>query len=217
MAKARSYDDPCGTARALDVVGERWALLVVRELLLGPKRFGQLRTSLYGISPNVLSQRLRELEDDGVVRRAVLPPPASVTVYELTDRGRAFEPVLIELGRWGSRIAVVSDNELTADALLLAFKTVYVPSGERVIYALQIAEEWYSVVTDPVRLDVTRARPAEPDATLAGDVAALRSFGFGRATMSELESAGLLQVGGSRAAARRFPRLFRVPAPLPSG
>jgi DNA-binding HxlR family transcriptional regulator len=217
MPKARSYDDPCGTARALDVIGERWALLVVREVLLGPKRFGQLRSGLYGISPNVLSQRLRELEDDGIVRRAVLPPPASVTVYELTERGHAFEPVLIELGRWGSRLAIASDNELTADALLLAFKTVYVPPGERLSYALQIGAEWFGVVTDPNRLDVTRAQPSEPDAILSGDVATLRSYGFGRTPLADLERGGNLRVGGSRAAARRFPRLFKVPAPLPSG
>src|SRR5581483_3949013 len=98
----RSYADPCGIARALDVIGERWALLVVRELMLGPRRFGQLRDGLPDTSPNVLSQRLRELEDDGVVRRQLLPPPASVVVYELTERGQSLGPVLMELGRWGS-------------------------------------------------------------------------------------------------------------------
>src|SRR3978361_1634501 len=102
MSTARDYEDPCGTARALGVVGERWALLVVRELLLGPKRFSQLRRGLHGVSPNVLSQRLRELDEAGIVRRDTLPPPASVAVYELTERGAALEPILIELGRWGS-------------------------------------------------------------------------------------------------------------------
>src|SRR5690242_11949133 len=101
----RSYADPCGIARALDVVGERWALLVLRELMLGPRRFGQLRDGLPDMSPNVLTQRLRELEEDGLVRKIMLDPPASVAVYELTERGRAVEPVLIELGRWGSATA----------------------------------------------------------------------------------------------------------------
>jgi len=99
MSAARRYEDPCGIARALDILGDRWALLVVRELIFGPKRFHQLRSDLHGVSPNVLSQRLRDLEDAGLVRRDVLDPPASVAVYELTDRGRAVEPVLIELGR----------------------------------------------------------------------------------------------------------------------
>src|SRR6266508_3352318 len=98
----RRYADPCGIARALDVIGERWALLIIRELMLGPRRFGQIRDGLPDTSPNVLAQRLRELEDDGVVRRHTLDPPASVVVYELTGRGRALEPLLVELGRWGS-------------------------------------------------------------------------------------------------------------------
>src|SRR6201993_4693852 len=103
MTTARRYDDPCGIARALDAVGDRWALLVVRELIFGPKRFLQLRDGLHLISPNVLSQRLRDLEDAGVVRRQLLAPPAGVPVYELTDRGRDLEPALLELGRWGSQ------------------------------------------------------------------------------------------------------------------
>src|ERR1700712_756666 len=116
MSAAPHYDDPCGTARALDVIGERWALLTVRELLLGPKRFGQLREGLQAISPNVLSQRLRELELAGIVRREVLPPPANVAVYALPPRGRALEAILIELGRWGSSEPVQSHNELSIDA-----------------------------------------------------------------------------------------------------
>ena len=103
MAKKRTYGDRCGIARALDVVGERWALLVVRELLLGPKRFTDLRAGLPGLSPDVLSQRLRELEQAGLVRRRKLAPPAGSRVYELTERGLALEPILLELGRWGSQ------------------------------------------------------------------------------------------------------------------
>src|SRR5512146_2571472 len=98
MSTSRSYGDRCGVARALDVVGERWALLVVRELLLGPKRFTDLRTGLPHVSPDVLAQRLRELEQGGVVRRRTLAPPAGSRVYELTDRGRELEPVILGLG-----------------------------------------------------------------------------------------------------------------------
>src|SRR5512132_3684381 len=96
----RTYGDRCGVARALDVVGERWALLVVRELLLGPKRFTDLHRGLGGVSQNVLSQRLRELERAGVLGRRRLGPPVGATVYELTEAGAALEPVLVELGRW---------------------------------------------------------------------------------------------------------------------
>src|SRR5919106_3243857 len=98
----RTYGDLCGIARALDVVGERWALLVVRELLLGPKRFTDLRAGLPHVGPDVLTQRLKELEAAGVVRRATLPPPAASKVYELTRRGAELEPVVLALGRWGS-------------------------------------------------------------------------------------------------------------------
>src|SRR5207248_7286064 len=103
MATTRTYGDGCAIARALDLVGERWALLVVRELLLGPKRFTDLRSGLPNASPNVLSERLRELEEAGVLRRRKLPPPAAAWVYELTAWGRDLEPVVTALGRWGSR------------------------------------------------------------------------------------------------------------------
>ena len=94
MPDKRSYGDSCGIARGLDLAGERWALLVVRELLLGPKRFTDLRDGLPNVSPDVLAQRLRELEQSGVVRRRKLPPPAGARVYELTERGAELEPVL---------------------------------------------------------------------------------------------------------------------------
>ena len=103
MATTRTYGDGCAIARALDVVGERWALLVVRELLLGPKRFTDLRRGLPNASPNVLSERLRELEHAGVVRRRKLAPPAGSRVYELTDWGLELEPLVLSLGRWGAR------------------------------------------------------------------------------------------------------------------
>ncbi len=103
MATMRTYGDRCGVARALDVIGERWALLVVRELVLGPKRFSDLRAGLRGVAPDVLSQRLRELEGAGVLRRATLPPPSGARVYELTEWGQELEPLVLGLGRWGSR------------------------------------------------------------------------------------------------------------------
>jgi DNA-binding HxlR family transcriptional regulator len=99
MSAQRSYDDGCAAAHALDLIGERWALLVVRELVLGAKRFIDLEASLPTISPNVLAQRLKDLEDIGVVRRYRLPPPASVWVYALTEWGLELEPVLQALGR----------------------------------------------------------------------------------------------------------------------
>src|ERR671931_822973 len=127
MPTKRTYGDRCGVARALDLVGERWALLVVRELLLGPKRFTDLRAGLPQVGPDVLSARLRELEASGVVYRDKLPPPAAAQVYGLTERGRALEPVVLELGRWGSRAPRAEDAPLGADAAMLALKTTFRP------------------------------------------------------------------------------------------
>ena len=127
MAGKRTYGDPCGIARALDVIGERWALLVVRELLLGPKRFTDLRAGMPNLSPDVLSQRLRELEQAGVVRRGSLPPPAGSRIYELTDWGRELEPIVLGLGLWASRRAPFppGDAPIGADSMMLALKTLY--------------------------------------------------------------------------------------------
>jgi DNA-binding HxlR family transcriptional regulator len=118
----KTYNDPCGVARALDLVGERWALLIIRELLLGPKRFSDLSRGLPGISQNVLSQRLRGLEHAGIVRRGRLGPPAGVSAYELTDLGARLEPVLLALAGWGSRLPLEVSAELSTDALILALR-----------------------------------------------------------------------------------------------
>ena len=123
----RSYRDLCGIARALDVVGERWALLVVRELMFGPKRFADLHRGLPGMSQNVLTQRLRDLEDSQVLMRRRALPPAAGLIYELTDHGRELEPVLLALGRWGSPLTPQPDSaeELSPDALIVALRTTF--------------------------------------------------------------------------------------------
>src|ERR671923_662341 len=100
-SEKRSYDQWCAVARALDIVGERWTMLIVRDLLVGPKRYTDLLAGLPGIGTNLLAQRLRELEDRGLVERSALPPPAGATVYRLTETGAALEPVVHALGRWG--------------------------------------------------------------------------------------------------------------------
>ena len=212
MPAPRRYGDPCGIARALDVVGDRWALLVVRELIFGPKRFLQLRDGLHGISPNVLSQRLRDLEDAGLVRHEILEPPASVAVYELTARGRALEPVLLELGRWGSQEPVATARELSVSALLVALKTVFDPAGAAdATYALRVDGQWFGL-TVAGRSPASPARPQQPTVTFDTDVATLRAVAFGREPVAEAERDGRLTVHGDRAAAERFTQMFAVPA-----
>src|SRR5215472_10992074 len=213
MTTARYYDDPCGIARALDAVGDRWALLVVRELIFGPKRFVQLRHGLHGVSPNVLAQRLRDLEDAGVVRRYMLGPPAEVAVYELTARGRALEPVLLELGRWGSRQPMTAAGELSVSALLLALKTVFDPAAAPpgAVFALRIDGDWYRLTAAGGGIDIVRGRAEDPAVTFETDVATLRSVAFGREPVAAAEQDGRLTVDGDRRLAERFARMFPVP------
>lgn len=214
MPPVRRYDDPCGVARALDVVGDRWALLVVRELLFGPRRFVQLRAGLHGISPNVLSQRLRDLEHAGLVRRSVLDPPASVAIYELTSRGRALEPVLIELGRWGSQQPVLTARQLSVSALLLALKTVFDPAAAvDATFALRVGGEWFRATVAGGSIDIAPGRTEQPTVTMITDVATLRSVAFGREPLAEAERAGRLSLRGDRTAAEGFCRMFAVRAP----
>src|ERR671915_996598 len=125
MATRRTYGDGCAIARGLDLIGERWSLLVVRELLLGPKRYTDLRRGLPNASPNVLSERLGELERAGIVRRRKLPPPAGSRVYELTDWGRELEEIVISLGRWGARSpSGLSDAPIASvDSIILALRS----------------------------------------------------------------------------------------------
>ena len=212
MTTARRYDDPCGIARALDVVGDRWALLVVRELIFGPKRFVQLRHGLPGVSPNVLSQRLRDLEDAGVVRRDVLGPPADVPVYELTARGLALEPVLLELARWGSQQPLTAPGQLSASALLLALKAVFDPAaGVGATFALRVDGDWFGLTAAGGSIPIARGRAEHPDATLETDAATLRSVAFGREPVTAAERDGRLTVTGDRCLAERFTRMFPVP------
>lgn len=212
----RQYDDPCGIARALDAVGERWALLIVRELMLGPRRFGQLRDGAHDASPNVLSQRLRELADEGIVRRYVLDPPASVAVYELTDRGRALEPILIELGRWGSATPRVAGREMSVASMLMALKTMFDPrTGARVTYGLDLDGEPFGVAIAAGQIDIARGRPADPLARIATDVTTLRMIVFLGTGVRASEDAGALTISGDRRAAARFPTYFGKPEPTP--
>jgi DNA-binding HxlR family transcriptional regulator len=202
----RTYGDRCGIARALDLVGERWALLVVRELLLGPKRFTDLRAGLPNIGPDVLSQRLRELEASGVIRRRRLAPPAASQVYELTDWGRDLEPVVLGLGRWGSRAPVPSeDAPLGADAAMIALKTMFHPpaaDGLEASYAVRLGEDEYDVRVAGGRLEITRGAPARAHATIETDPATLAMVLWHGRPMDDL------RIEGSRSLARRFLRLF---------
>jgi len=211
----RTYDDPCGVARGLNVIGERWALLVVRELLFGPKRFTDLHLGLPTASQNVLSQRLRELERTGVVRRRRLGPPAATWVYELTEWGRDLEPLLFQLARWGSRAPMTSGNELSADALMFALRTRFDATGARDgTYEIRLGDDRFRAEIAGGRLDLARGAAERPDAVLDTDPPTLRSVVFGGLDLSEAVRQGHLRVNGDERAAARFVATFPRPAPV---
>lgn len=214
MAGKRSYGDPCGVARALDLVGERWALLVVRELLLGPKRFTDLRHGLPHLSADVLAQRMRELEEVGVVRRSTLPPPAASRVYELTDWGRELEPVVLALGRWGSRAPMpATDADLGTDAVVIALKTLFDPgrAGERdVAVELCLGGQVFAARVADRRLEVSRGPAQGAQATIETDAPTLAG-----ALWHAPSPGGQLSISGDAAAADFFLSLFPPPQPAP--
>ncbi|HEX5955471.1 MAG TPA: winged helix-turn-helix transcriptional regulator [Solirubrobacterales bacterium] len=216
MKRHRSYGDPCGIARALDVVGERWALLVVRELLLGPKRFTDLRAGLPNVGPDVLAQRLRELEAGGVIARRTLAPPAGSRVYELTDRGRALEPVVLELGRWGSTASFPPDlNEIGADSTILALKTLFDPASAGDLEArveLRLGEQVFDARLADRAFDVARGASESPDAVLVATPQTLAALLWQGRSLAATRRSGEAEIEGDGRVLERFLRLFPLPA-----
>jgi DNA-binding HxlR family transcriptional regulator len=205
MTGLRSYGDPCGIARALDIVGERWALLIVRELLLGPKRFSDLRSAL-GASPNVLTQRLGELESGGVVQHR----SSGGGLYELTDWGRDLHPILLRLGRWGGRSSHRPAGSLTIDALMVALETTFVPERAadlRASYELRLAEERFSVDIERGTLAITRGNARNPDAIIETDPDTLREVVFGDRRLA----GSAIEIRGDARTGRAFFRFFARP------
>lgn len=220
-ASKRSYEDGCAAAHALDLIGERWALLLVRELLLGPKRFTDLRADLPGISPNMLSQRLKDLEDIGVLTRQHLPPPAASWVYLLTDWGHELEPVLQTLGRWGARSPVKpASDPISLATLITAMKTMFSPAAAQDLtleLALTVGHDHFAVHVSEAGLRVERGTPQQPQVQLEADVATLGSLIFGGLALAEAEQSGTVRMGGNRELAGRFLRLFPLPEVVPTG
>jgi DNA-binding HxlR family transcriptional regulator/putative sterol carrier protein len=217
MTTMRTYDDACAAAHALDLIGERWALLVVRELLLGPKRFTDLRVGLPGASPNVLAQRLRELERAGVVQRRKLPPPAASRVYELTDWGEELEPVITQLGRWGARSPLrPRDAGLSVDSLILSFRTMFDPraaDGLRASYELRLGEHRFRVVVDDGRFEVVRGAADRPEAVIETSSATLAALVYEDRDLAEALHSGEVKIEGDESAVESFLGLFPLPEP----
>lgn len=216
----RSYDQYCAVARGLDVIGERWTLLIVRDLLLGPKRYKDLLEGLPGIGTNLLANRLHEMEALGLVERAVLPPPAGSAVYQLTESGRALEPTLVALGRWGSRYLPGGPRKtdvLVPRAYFVAMRASFKPeaaAGLKETYELRIGDLGvFEVTVDNDRCTTAERQATNPDAVMTMDVETLNALMFQLLSPANALSSGKVDVNGDAKALERFIKIFALRKP----
>jgi len=210
----RWYDDACGTALALEFFGERWSLLVMRELMLGPRRFGDLKTHLAGISANVLSQRLTSMERSGIVVRRKLAPPANVQVYELTPWGYEAEPIFQTMGRWATRSPLHDPTlPLSPTSAMLSLRTMIAPGGgyPPMTLAFRFPDDSFVGRLSRDELAIERAEVETADVTFTCDPTTFVRLVYGKWPFEEAEAPGLLTLGGDRGLAARFVDLFALP------
>lgn len=210
----RTYGQFCGFARAAEIFGERWSLLIVRDLVIGPKRFSDLLRGLPGIPTNVLTSRLKELEEAGVVRRNILPRPASSIVYELTEYGQELETIVDSLGRWGAKsLGDPRPNEvITANSMITAMRTTFHPSRARDFragYELRLGEIVIHAIVDNGKL--IAAQGPLPDADLVLESGpGLRALMAGEITAKEAIKGSIVRITGKPALLSRFAEIFHI-------
>jgi DNA-binding HxlR family transcriptional regulator len=216
--KDRSYNQYCGLAYALDIVGERWTILIIRELMAGPRRFKDLMTGLPDISTNLLTERLKHLELQGVLCRRVLPPPAGSTVYELTSLGSALEKTLLELGKWGSQFVPASPKGvalLPVGSYALTLKTFFraeLAQGVNETYELHIDNEVLQVQIQEGEIRVRQGETRKADAVFRTDMLSYLRLLQRQLQPEEAISTGLVRVEGAPAALSRFINLCGLPS-----
>ncbi len=211
----RLYDDACGTAHALELIGERWALLVMRELMLGPRRFSELRADLPGISANVLTQRLEGLEARHLLVRRRLPPPASAQVYELTEWGYEAEPLVQMLGRWAARSPWHDPSlPISGVSVMLSFRTM-IDRARVGDLALRVGfafgDMTYVGQLDASGIAIARGKAQGCDLVFTGTPHALAGAVYGGVPLDALDAEGLLHAEGDPALIARFLTLFPLP------
>lgn len=211
-ATKRWYDDACGTALALEIVGERWSLLIMRELVFGPRRFSELRANLPGISANVLTQRLQGLEATGVLTRRTLPSPASVQVYALTDWGLEAQSMMRDLGRWAARSPRHDPFAFMSPASAMMSLQTLVDTDRAsaldLTVEIRFPADTFTARAAGGAIEVIRGEPQDPAATFTGDTMQLRVTFYGKAPFGAAEG---MAVTGDLDAARAFTDLFRLP------
>lgn len=214
----RWYDDACGTAFAMEVIGERWALVILRELLLGARRFSDLRAAMPGISAKVLTERLASLEDAGVLHRRKLPPPASAQVYELTEWGLRAEPAIMELGRWAAMSGAHDVTlPLSPVSLMLSFRTMFQPdraAGMTARIGFDIAGEQLVANVADGALTVGRGSDGAAALFRAPAATVIAALVYGEVPPETLEREAGLAIEGDRALALSFAKLFALPPKL---
>jgi DNA-binding HxlR family transcriptional regulator len=205
VVTVRTYNQHCGIAHALDLVGERWAVLVIRELVLGPRRFTDLQDGLPGIATNVLSQRLRQLEQGGIVARRRLPPPAASSVYELTPYGEELVPILLDLGRWAARSMGPPSPDRTMQGrwfavAMTAYFTPEAAAGLEAAVAIDFGDAQFTLRFDDGTLTIDHGLDRDPDLTITADPQTLVTYLSGLPVELEAE--------GDRDLLGRLPQIF---------
>ncbi len=213
--RPRNYGQFCGVARALEIVGERWALLIVRDLLVGPRRFTDLRHGLPRIPTNVLSERLKQLEHAGIVRRRMLPRPAAAVVYELTEYGSQLDDVLMRLGVWGAQsLGQPRPGEImTADSMVMALRATFVPEaahGLQVSFELRLGEIIIHARIDGPTITVSEGPLADADLIIEAGPA-VKDLMAGDITPAAAIASGGVRLTGNQALLGRFVELFHIP------
>lgn len=217
-APMRSYAQLCGIATALDVIGDRWTLLVLRDLLLGPLRFGDLVEGLPGIGTNTLAARLKHLEASGVVRRQLLPLPDRRTVYELTPYGHELEPILLALGRWGTKsMGRLPDDVVSRSrwlvAGMLAFHDQSQPVARSTTWELRLTDGSFTVRAQDTSLAVAAGPPDDPDLVITVGNDDLHRLLTRQLTPAAAIATGAVALDGDAAALPRLVELFAFPGP----
>ncbi|WP_017931842.1 winged helix-turn-helix transcriptional regulator [Robiginitomaculum antarcticum] len=211
----RWYNDACGTAFALELIGERWTVLILRELMFGPRRFGELRSGLPGISAKVLSARLATLEDNSILRKHGDGTSGATQVYELTPWGYEAESLVQDLGRWATRHPGHDPTlPLSAASIIMSFKTML--SADRAQgfnhkIGFNLNGETFVVTIKQAKIEARRANPKDADCIFTADPTLIAAAVYGGVALSDLQSSGQLQIDGNIEVARQFTTLFVLP------
>jgi len=217
--RVRAYGQFCGLARALEVIGERWAVLIVRDLLVGPKRFTDLLHGLPRIPTNVLAARLKELEGAGVVRRRVLPRPAASIIYELTEYGAELEDAIVMLGRWGAKLLDEprSDEIITEDSMVMALRSTFHPEAARKLranYEFRFGDIVVHAKVDKGKIKVAAGPLPKPDVIISAGPA-IKDLMSGTISPSQAIKNGSVRLKGNPNLLTRFAEIFRI-EPMPT-